>query len=325
MTMKRTERERLLHWYPPSWRDRYGDELLALMEDEWGDKTPSLRYRRHIARAGLRERLHATGLVGPGANAATRLRSGSLLVLSTWTLFVIAGLGLQKTSEHFARAVPLASRSTSQDAFNTVALFAVISLAAVLIGVAVTLPSAIRFLQSGGWPHVRRHTLRSVMVSGLAVATVIPLSVWAHTLNELQRNGADNAYSWAVTAWALLVALALASWTATAVAVVVRLNLSRRALRVEGTLAIVVTGSMAAVTVATAVWWSALSAQASWFLNGTPSGASSGGVSSTMVTIVSLMSIAVLFATVGVVRITGAWRDSSVVSSRPAARGSLKS
>lgn len=325
MTMKRSERERLLRWYPRSWRDRYGEELLALTEDEWGDRIPSLRYRRDIARAGLRERVHATGLVGPGANAATRLRSGSLLVLSTWTLFVIAGLGLQKTSEHFARAVPLASRSTSQDAFNTVALFAVISLAAVLIGVAATLPRAIEFLRSGGWRHVRRHTLRSVIASGLAVATVIPLSQWAHTLNEMQRNGADNAYSWAVTAWAVLVALALVSWTATAIAVVVRLNLSRRTLRIEGTLAVVVAGSMAAITIATAVWWSSLSAQASWFLDGTPSGTSSGGVSSTMVTIVSLMSIAVLLASVGVARITGAWRESSVVSSRPAARGSLES
>jgi hypothetical protein len=324
MTLNRREGERLLRWYPRSWRDRYGEELLALTDDEWGDQTPSFRYRRDIARAGLRERLHATGLVGPGADAATRLRSGSLLVLSTWTLFAIAGLGFQKTSEHFARAVPLAAGTTSQDAFNTVLLLAVISLAAVLAGFAATLPAAVLFFRSGGWHHVRRHALRSLIASVLVVATVIPLSLWAHTLTELQRNGADDVYSWALSAWALLAALSLASWTSTAIAVALRLDLSCRVLRVEGLLAVLVTGSMAAITAATAVWWSALAAQASWFLAGTPAGTSSTGVSSTMVTIVSLMTIAVVLATVGVVRIMGAWRQNSGLASPPAARGSLE-
>jgi hypothetical protein len=311
VTTTRPERGRLLRWYPTSWRDRYGDELLALMEDEWGERTPSLRYRRDIARAGIRERLHAMGLVGQGANAAARLRSGALLVLSTWTLFVVAGIGFQKSSEHFAKAMPPGVGPTSQDAFDTVTLFAVISLVAVVIGVAVTIPTAIAFLRTGGWRHVRRHALRAVFASALVVATVIPLSLWAHRLNEFQRNGADHAYSWAISVWAVLVVLALASWTTTAIALATRLTLSRRVLRVEGSLAIAVAGSMAAITAATAVWWDALAAHASWFLQGTPTGTVSTSVSSTMVAIVSLMSVAVLFAIVGVVRIAGSWRQSS--------------
>jgi heme-degrading monooxygenase HmoA len=323
VTKRRPEREHLLRWYPATWRDRYGEELLALMEDEWGEGTPSLRYRRDIARAGIRERLHATGLVGRGANASVRLRSGSLLVLSTWTLFVIAGIGLQKSSEHFARAMPLASRATSQDAFDTVTLFAGISLVAVLIGVAVTVPAAMAFLRSGGWRQVRRPALRSVFASILVVASVIPLSLWAHRLTEFQRNGGDQAYSWAINAWALLLVLALASWTSTAIALTIRLALSRRVLRIEGFLAIVVAGSMAAITCATVVWWDALAAHASWFLQDTPAGTSSTSVSSTMVAIVSLMSIAVFFAIVGVVRITGSWRQSSTAPP-PATIGSLE-
>lgn len=32
--MKSTDhRERLLRWYPPTWRDRYGEEFAAYLED----------------------------------------------------------------------------------------------------------------------------------------------------------------------------------------------------------------------------------------------------------------------------------------------------
>jgi hypothetical protein len=305
----RPEYERLLRWYPTSWRDRYGEELLALMEDECDDKAPTRRYRRGIARAGLRERVHATGLFGRRPDASTRLRSGSLLVLSTWTLFVIAGLGLQKTSEHFAQAVPLASRPPSTEAFTAVMIFALISLAAVLTGVAVTLPAVVTYLRSGGWPHVRRHVLRSMIVSVVVVASVVPLSLWAHQLSELQRNGGGGAYSAAVAAWALLVALTLASWTITAIALARRLALSRANLRIVGSMAVVVTVAMAAITGATVLWWDILATNASWFLNGGPVATPSTSVSPTMVGIVSMMSIAVVCAILGVARITGSWRQ----------------
>ena len=308
----RSDQRRLLRWYPRSWRDRYGEELLALVEDEWGEGTPSLRHRRALARAGLRERAHAAGLIGRGTDAATRLRSGSLLVLSAWTLFVVAGLGFQKTSEHFARAVPLASRPPSQAAFTTVVVFAIISLIAVSIGVAATLPSALSFLRSGGWRHVRRHVFGSLIASALVVTAVVPLSLWADHLNEFQRNGGDGAYSWAFSACALLVTLALVSWTTTAVAFAKRLTLSRAVLRIEGSMAFLVAASMAVVTGATAVWWDTLARNASWFLQGGPVGQPSRSVSLTMVGIVSVMSIAVFCAIAGVVRITGSWRQCSV-------------
>jgi hypothetical protein len=325
VTIKRAEHRSLLRWYPTSWRERYGEELLALMEDEWGNATPSPRYRRAIARAGLRERVHATGLVGQGTDAATRLRSGSLLVLSAWTLFVAAGIGFQKTSEHFAQAVPLASRPSGQDAFTTVALFAVISLAAVSIGVAATLPSVIRFLRSGGWRQVRRPVLRSVIASAVVVGTVIPLSLWARQLSEFQRNGGDNAYSWSVVALALLVAVALVSWTITAITFAKRLTLSRVVLRIEGSMAIVVAASMATITCATALWWDTLATHASSFLSGAPIGRSSTSLSLTMVGIVSAMSVAVLCAIAGVVRITGSWHQISSTPPHSAAGSALES
>jgi hypothetical protein len=323
VTIKRSPHRYLLRWYPASWRQHYGEELLALLDDEWNDKTPPRRDRRALARAGLRERAHATGLVGRGWDAASRLRSGSLLVLSAWTLFVVAGMGFQKTSEHFAQAVPLASRPSGQDAFNTVTFFALLSLLAVLIGVAATMPSVARFLRTGGWRQVRRHVLRSVVASAVVVASVVPLSLWAHRLSELQRNGGDSAYSWAFMAMALLVAVALASWIATAISFARRLTLSRVILRIEGSLAIVVAASMAAITGATIVWWNTLATHASWFLQGDPIGRSSASLSLTMVGIVSLMSLAALCAIGGVVRIVDSWRQISPTPPPSAAGGAV--
>ncbi len=40
---------RLLRWYPPAWRDRYGDELVALLEDELDGTAPTVRLRVSLA------------------------------------------------------------------------------------------------------------------------------------------------------------------------------------------------------------------------------------------------------------------------------------
>ena len=57
----------LLRWYPARWRDRYGDELAAMIEHDLEGATPTLRYRLAIARSGLEERMRDAGLVsGPG-------------------------------------------------------------------------------------------------------------------------------------------------------------------------------------------------------------------------------------------------------------------
>ena len=39
----------LLRWYPAAWRERYGDELVALMQAV-GDQQPSFRFKLSVAR-----------------------------------------------------------------------------------------------------------------------------------------------------------------------------------------------------------------------------------------------------------------------------------
>jgi len=47
---------RLLRWYPRAWRERYGDEFLALVEDTLDGREPGWRLHLSVVWAGLRER-----------------------------------------------------------------------------------------------------------------------------------------------------------------------------------------------------------------------------------------------------------------------------
>ena len=71
---------RLLRCYPPAWRQRYGDELTALMEDTYGGGGFTIRHRVSIVRAGLTGRARAAKLVG-GDGPEERVRLGSALIL----------------------------------------------------------------------------------------------------------------------------------------------------------------------------------------------------------------------------------------------------
>jgi hypothetical protein len=55
-----TEQSRrgVLRWYPSAWRRRYGEELIALLEDMYGDTPLPLRCRISLFRSGTIERVH---------------------------------------------------------------------------------------------------------------------------------------------------------------------------------------------------------------------------------------------------------------------------
>jgi hypothetical protein len=51
--MSRADRfERLIRWYPPTWRARYGVEFVALLEDTHGMGDVPWRERLAIAKSG---------------------------------------------------------------------------------------------------------------------------------------------------------------------------------------------------------------------------------------------------------------------------------
>ena len=60
---------KLLRWYPRAWRERYGEEFLAMVEDSLDGERPGRRFRLSVAWAGLRERGHRARLAAAGGSA----------------------------------------------------------------------------------------------------------------------------------------------------------------------------------------------------------------------------------------------------------------
>lgn len=252
---------RLLKWYPPAWRERYGEEFAALLDDTAGDAAPSVRLRLDVVRSGVAMRLREAGLSGRDTPPAGWIRGGALLVLCAWSVFVVAGIGLQKTAEHWQDAVPSgAARTWAEIAFGAVQALAGIASLLVVAGAVAVLPAVARSLRSGGWPAVRRSFVRAAIICGVTVTAFIGLAVWAGRLTDAQRNGSDLAYGLGALLFALLVCASIASVTAAAVATVRRLSLPPAVLRLEGHLAEAVTVAIIVMSVAAGVWWAVVAA-----------------------------------------------------------------
>ena len=293
---------RLLRWYPPAWRERYGDELTALLEDELDGAAPGFRLRASLALAGIGQRARSSGLVGDGGDASLRLRSGALLVLAGWAVLLVGGAAFAKASEHFTSARAAGSLGLARGAYAAVATLALVCCVPVLVGAVLALPATMRFVRGGGWPAVRRRaTVAAAAVVGLGAATV-GLATWAHHLDAHARNGGDATYSVAFLAWCALVAVTLGFVIAAATAVARRVALTGSVLRAEGTLAMVVAVLVAAVTAATGLWWAAMARGAPWFLVGSRPGTTPSPVTVQLALIEGCLVVATLVAGYGAAR-----------------------
>jgi hypothetical protein len=297
----------LLRWYPPAWRARYGDELVALMEDSLDGGRPSPRFRWSVAVAGLRQRARALDALGRRGGPADRVRDGALVVLCAWTAFVLAGASFAKQAEHFGSSLPPSQVGLPTAAMTTVMVAAMAGAALVALGAVAVLPAFVRFLRAGGWADLRRPVLAASALSVAVVGATVGLAGWAHSLSFARRNGADAAYSAAFLAWAAGVAVALALWTAVAVRAGRRIDTRRGILGLEALLAAGVALAMAVMTAATAVWWGALSVDAPWFLRGTDPGTSPSPLEPRLALTMILMVAATAVAARGVTRAGRSW------------------
>jgi hypothetical protein len=297
---------RLLRWYPAAWRARYGDELVALMQDELADARPTWRFRFAIVAAGLRERLHHSGLVGDTQPPPVRRRAWSLVVLGAWAPFVVAGASFQRLSEHYDAALPASARALPTGAFDAIVIAAAIGAGLVLVGALAVLPAFVRLLAGGGWSVVRRPARRAAILSVVVAAGFVGLLAWAHALSNAARNGADAPYSAAFVSWGLLAAGALVLWTAAVVTVTRRLDLAPGVLAFEAGLAAGLAGVMVVITGATAVWWAAIAAHAPWFLHGTSTRASSSAFDPALALTMAVMLVAAVAAVWAVARVARA-------------------
>jgi hypothetical protein len=90
---------RLLRWYPRAWRERYGEELLALIQDTLDEGRPTWRLRLGVVTGGLRERVHQA--VRAGTSAAKRTATG-------WLITAVAAMILGSLPWDLKAALPVA-------------------------------------------------------------------------------------------------------------------------------------------------------------------------------------------------------------------------
>lgn len=223
--------KRLLYAYPRWWRERYGAELLSLLEEE----PATWRVRANVVGAGLTERL--------GGSGRPQLR-----VLWAWSLFVVGGMAFQKTSEHWKVILPSGATATPNAAFITVQAAAAIGSAAVLAAVALSFPAFLRYVRQGGWTALRRPTLGAATGTIVAAGALIALAL-DHDI---------------VSASIFIVSAAFSLFAWTHAATLAARHLPPR--REHDYLALVVSATMVVMTIAAAVWFIAVTAHAPSFV-----------------------------------------------------------
>jgi hypothetical protein len=258
--------DRVLRWYPPNWRQKYGDGLTALLEDSYGENPLPLGIRISLARTGTVERAREVGVLGRTAPSSEQLKAGSLLVLCGWSLFVVAGATFAKFTEHWSVAMGSSHRTLPTIADTATQLAGMIGAVAVLLAAVFVTPTFVRHLRAEGWASVRRPMTRAfvaVMTTAVGAAGVI---LWAHHLNVNQRNGGSALFGYGVVLAAIVAVAALAVVTSTVITVTRSLDLPRRTLRTLSSTALGLTLLMCVVASGVGLWWASEAAYDPRFL-----------------------------------------------------------
>ncbi len=270
--MKPADERSLLRWYPPEWRERYGAEMLAMIEDTLGGRPPTRRLRAELMRAGMRERLRRGGFIGRDRPAADRCRAAVALVLTGWAALVVAGAMFAKTTEHWRDRTAPADRVMADGAYLALEIAAAVGAAAVAAGVVAAMPALRRSLAAGGWRSMRGPVRIAGLLTALTAAATVGLHAWAHHLTSVERNGGSAPYTGAFLAWGVLLVATIASWTRAGIRVERHLRPTARLLRAEWLAAALTGTATIAVTGAMVAWWAAVAIRSPWILNGTAPG-----------------------------------------------------
>jgi hypothetical protein len=249
---------RLLRWYPRAWRERYGEELLALIQDTLDEGRPTWRLRLGVVTGGLRERVHQA--VRAGTAAAKRASSRSLMI-------VVTGLILGNLPWNLKAPLPPARAWQKTAAFD--ALIGVIAVTGVVVlaGGLVAAPAFVAFLREGGWSKIRR---RVAWAAGATAAAGGGLA--ALFLGQRSMSSAQLSHSWAyaigVVATTVALVAALGLWASAAAATAKHLNLATRARAAQPLLAAVTMTTALAMVSANTIWLAATQSSLPWLVVG---------------------------------------------------------
>jgi hypothetical protein len=263
----------LLALYPEAWRDRYGEEMLALLEDD----PPRLRGLGSLlcgaVAAHLRPRASWRG------TPAARMRLSIGFLFGCWMLLSLGGLTFQKVTENIPFDTPFGDASQQHQwiALGRAAILAGASLGALSIaigGLPLLWLALRRALRAGEW---RLRLLLALPALSLVAATAVGRAL----LLVAPARAYDFPASWVLAVIAPLSVVTIAWATGCALAaraVLRRIELPEPSLRRASLAGVALAAAMCAVTVGLAVYALALWQQAPGFsaLATGPYGASTG-------------------------------------------------
>jgi hypothetical protein len=311
----RRNARRLLRWYPPRWRSRYEEEFLAFLTDRYGTSHLPRRAQISIAFAGLRERGYDSGIVGARSTAATQRKNGALMVLVAWSIMIVGGAVLQKTSEHYASSLPAHSHFLAQLSFNVTVVSGTAGSLLVLAGAAAAIPAFARLLRVERWSALRRTFVTPLVATAMLITATIGLSVWAHQLTSVQRNGANDWYSSAFLALVFLVVMTIGLWTKVAIDIANRCAFTPQELRRESYLALAVSLSTLFGIAGAITWWIQMAQHASSFLSGSAAGLTSSPWSTNLAAALTVMTFGTAAALWGATRVVLSYRSDRSLAS----------
>ena len=282
MTHDHAERRarRLLRWYPPSWRARYGEEFLALLECELADRPRSLARSANVAWSGLVARSTATGIAGLAGDATVQARrslawvTGSLAVflafaLTLWSQLTVGwqwqpprstgtevgmvtmSLGVLALAVLGAVAVARVLAAVARRVLERRARGLVVPVLVAVLGAVALVVGARRF--ENGWPGTGGHPWSSqgLVPGGVGAftwaATLSVTSYWVHP-------GALGSFPASELAWMAASPLALVALGWGGAVTIRRVELPVRAQRLELRLAQCAAGAMAVVLFGALTW-----------------------------------------------------------------------
>jgi hypothetical protein len=250
---------RLLRWYPRAWRERYGEEFLAMVEDTLDGGPPGWRLRLAVTGYGLRERGHQAGRASrwvlPGLARDFAGSPDSAMIVAGYLLVILP---------HELGPAPARPTGAALDVLT--ALIALAGLA-LLAGGLAALPALIRFLRAGGRLTVRRRLSWAAGATVAAGAGLAWILFWSQS-SSLAPFSASPAYFSGLMVTALALAVALDVWAGTVAAVARRLDLAPRVRAAERFLGRVAVPAILIVIGVNVVWYSASASSEFWLIWG---------------------------------------------------------
>jgi hypothetical protein len=245
---------RLLRWYPATWRERYEDEFLAMVEDTLDGRRPGWRLRLGVAWSGLRERGRL--LSGPAGKQA----------LSQWPTFVMTGsllAGFVGDTTHPSAAGTWQAATV----LTALAALAAVTGAALVAAVTIAWRPLVTFLRAGGWPKVRRRIIWAVAATAAAAGALTWLAVLQASLTAGQL-ATSQAYGNVLSGLTVLFVVTTWLWARGAGAVAKHLELELRIQATETLLGAVISISLLTMVPVEVIWTGVIRSSALWLTAG---------------------------------------------------------